>query len=171
MRTRLNRALATVATAATALALSTTNAAAAGPWQPYPEGDLTLVAGSYCDFTVTAHPVAQGVKYRTVESYPDGTPKVQEFTGPLRVLFTNTANGAHTTLNLSGHAIVTYRQDGSMAQYETRGPVGFGFHAGDGFPKGYYRLLGRHVMTFDPDGTRHLVVDQGAEQNICTMLS
>lgn len=111
------------------------------------------------------------MRERVTSTWPDGSPRVVRYAGPLRSTFTNDSTGASTTLNLSGSATAWLRSDGSMERYETHGPVGFGFRAGDDMTRGYYRLVGHHVVTFDADGTRHLEVAQGQQQDICAMLS
>lgn len=149
----------------------TTTSSTAEPWVPYHEDLLTLPAGRYCTFEVTADPVFQHIRSRVLDRYPDGAIREQEFAGPLISLFTNTSTGELRLLNLSGHATAWYYPNGDYQKYETRGPVGFGFRAGDAFPQAYYQLRGHHVITFDADGTRHMAVDQGRDVNLCTVLS
>ena len=89
----------------------------------------------------------------------------------LRGTLTNDETGATYTVNSSGVAVQTLRPDGSLQTYETRGPVGLGFHATDvGLPRGYYIFRGHHVVDSAPDGTRTLTLDQGSEDNVCAHL-
>ena len=141
-------------------------------WQPYPEGELLLPAGRYCDgFDVRSTPVRQDVRSRVVTRWDSGGARDTEYTGPLLVDATNTTTGKTVRLDLSGRAETLQRPDGSLAVYETDGPVGFGWPTGSvGLPQGYYVFRGRHVVRFPVDATRELVVDQGTESDVCAML-
>ncbi len=142
-------------------------------WQPYPEGDLFLPADRYCgSFDVHSTPVRQGVQSRVVSRWDSGGARETEYVGPLIVDATNTSTGKTVRLDLSGRAVTLQRPDGSLATYETDGPVGFGWPTGSvGLAQGYYLFRGRHVVEFPVDGPRRLVVDQGTETDVCTLLA
>ncbi len=165
-----------VASLAVALAfpvLTSASASGATPesWQPYPEGTLTLPAARYCgDFDLRSTPVRQDVKSRVLERYDSGAIRVQEFTGLLLVDVTNLSTGTTARRNLSGHATVTFREDGSIETYEMRGPIGFGWPQQDTYDRGFYVMNGYHVVTFDPSGARSMLVDRGTEENLCTVV-
>jgi len=166
-------ALASLALALAAPVLTSPSAsgATAEAWQPYPEGPLTLPAARYCgDFDLRSTPVRQDVKSRVLERYDSGAVRVQEFTGLLLVEVTNLSTGARVQRNLSGHAILTYREDGSIATYEMRGPIGFGWPQQDAYDRGFYVMNGHHVVGFDASGARTMLVDQGSEENLCDVL-
>jgi hypothetical protein len=160
--------------AASAAILATPTVAVADPpepWQPYIEGPLTLPAERYCgDFDLLSSPVQQDVKSRVLERYASGAPKVVEYTGLLRVEVSNQSTGASVEANLSGHATVTFREDGSIAVYEMRGPVGLGWPQDDTYGRGFYLMNGYHVVGFDPSGARVMLVDRGTETNFCDYL-
>jgi hypothetical protein len=141
-------------------------------WQPYPEDELFLPAGRYCDgFDVRSVPVFQDVRYRVVTRWDSGGARDTEYTGPLLVEATNTSTGETVRLDLSGRAETLQRPDGSLAVYETNGPVGFGWPTGSvGLPQGFYVFRGRHVVEFPVGAPRELVVDQGTETDVCAML-
>ena len=173
MRRPTRVALASLALALSTPVLTTTAAAGATPeaWQPYPEGPLTLPAARYCgDFDLRSTPVRQDVKSRVLERYDSGAIEVQEFTGLLLVDVTNLSSGETVQRNLSGHAIVTYREDGSIDTYEMRGPIGFGWPQQDAYDRGFYVFNGHHVVGFDASGARTMLVDQGREENLCDVL-
>jgi hypothetical protein len=92
---------------------------------------------------------------------------VQEFKGLLLVAVTNQSTGDTVRRNLSGHAVVTFREDGSIATYEMRGPIGFGWAQGDTYARGFYRMNGYHLVAIDPSGTKTVLVDHGTEENLC----
>ncbi len=167
----LRVAVASLAVALT-LPLLASAAAAAETWQPYPEGPLTLPAARYCgSFDLRSTPVQQDVKSRVLERYASGAIRVQEFTGLLIVDVTNLSTGATVQRNLSGHAVVTFREDGSIATYEMRGPIGFGWPQQDAYDRGFYVMNGYHVVTFDASGARSMLVDRGTEQNLCEVVA
>ena len=139
-------------------------------WADYPEGELLLPAARYCgDFDVRSTPVFQDVRSRVTSRWASGGARTSEYTGPLLVDATNTASGATVRLDLSGRAETLQRPDGSLAVYETDGPVGFGWPTGsEGLPQGYYVFRGRHVVEFPVGAPRRLVVDQGTD--VCALL-
>ena len=179
---RTTRIAAGVALAAiTALAPAASSPAAASEdwhpvqesWQEYPEDELFLPADRYCgDFDVTSEPVFQDVQSRVTSRWDSGGARETEYTGPLLVDATNTTTGATVRLDLSGRAETLQRPDGSLAVYETKGPVGFGWPTGSvGLPQGYYVFHGRHVVEFPVGEPRRLVLDQGTETDVCAMLA
>ena len=141
-------------------------------WQPYPEGELFLPAERYCgDFDVRSTPVFSDVRSRVVSRWDSGGARETEYAGPLLVDATNISTGESARLDLSGRAVTLQRPDGSLAVYETRGPVGFGWPTGSvGQPQGYYVFRGRHVVEFPVGAPRRLVVDQGTETDACALL-
>jgi len=141
-------------------------------WQPYPEGELFLPAERYCgDFDVRSTPVFSDVRSRVVSRWDSGGARETEYAGPLLVDATNTSTGESARLDLSGRALTLQRPDGSLAVYETRGPVGFGWPTGSvGLSQGYYVFRGRHVVEFPVGAPRRLVVDQGPETDVCARL-
>ncbi len=171
----MQRFLGTVIVAALSVVLMTgADASAAAPerWQPYSEGPLTLPAERYCgDFDVVSTPVRQHVKSRVLERYDSGAVKVQEFTGLLLVEVANVKTGDTVQRNLSGHAVVTFREDGSIATYEMRGPIGMGWPQEDQYDRGFYVMNGYHVVAFDESGSRSMLVDRGIEENLCDVLA
>ena len=141
-------------------------------WQPYPEGELFLPAARYCgDFDVRSTPVFQDVQYRVTSRWESGGARDTEYTGPLLVDATNTTSGESVRLDLSGRAQTLQRPDGSLATYETHGPVGMGWPTGSvGLPQGYYVLRGRHMVEFPEAAPRRMLVDQGTETDVCALL-
>lgn len=159
---------------AAAVLLATPSLAAAStpePWQPYPEGPLTLPAERYCgDFDLLSTPTQQDVKSRVLERYGSGAPRVMEFLGLLLVDVTNLSTGETVQANLSGHAIVTFREDGSIETYEMEGPIGMGWPQDDEYARGFYLMNGYHLVAFDENGARTMMVDKGTETNFCDLL-
>lgn len=140
------------------------------PWQPETQEPFTVAAGVYCQDAFSYTPDRQDLSSRVLSRYADGAVRTVEFHGLLIGTFTNLRTGATVTTNASGTAVQQLREDGSLETYTTYGPVGLGFHAGDGFPQGYYSLDGVHVVGFAPDGTRTMLVDHGTEVDTCAAL-
>ena len=143
------------------------------PWQPYTEGGLLLPAERYCgDFDLESTPVRQELRSRVLSRWQSGEPREVEYAGPLVVEAVNTTSGESVRLNLSGHAWVVLRPDGSLSRYETSGPVGMGFPTGSiGLAPGFYRFTGRHVVEFPASGPRQMVLDQGTETDVCDLVA
>jgi hypothetical protein len=141
-------------------------------WQPYHQAVLTLPAERYCgDFDLRSAPLRQDIRYRVLSRWDSGAPRTTEYAGPLVTESTNVDTGAAVRLNMSGHAVTLQREDGSLATYESSGPVGMGFPAGSvGLETGFYLFEGYHVVEFPADGPRRLVVDRGTETNICHLV-
>ncbi len=140
-------------------------------WEPVTQEPFSVPAGTYCDFAFSYTPDQQDLRQRVLSRYDDGSVRQRQFRGLLRGTFTHDETGATYTADSSGVAIQTLRPDGSLQTYETRGPVGLGFHAIDlGLPRGYYIFRGHHVVDFAADGTRTLVLDQGTEDDVCAHL-
>ncbi|MGL5910700.1 MAG: hypothetical protein ACRCZP_11905 [Phycicoccus sp.] len=139
-------------------------------WERLVAAPFTSPAGDLCPFELRSEPVFDEVYTRITKTYPDGSPKRQEYSGPLVVRLTNTASGESVQRDLSGRAVATYAPDGSF-EFRIQGPAAVGFRAdrGDSLPTGYYVLRGVHVVSFAADGT--LTVDRGAEENVCRTLS
>lgn len=144
-------------------------AAAPGGWERYPAADFTSAAGDLCAFGFSSTVLFDQVYVRTTRTFADGTPRRQEYVGPLVVRLTNLTTGAAIVRDLSGRAVATYRKDGSYT-FAISGPVAVGFRSGDSLPRGYYVLRGEHVVRFAASGTRTILVDRGREENLCRAL-
>ena len=141
------------------------------PWQPTRTEPFTAPAGKFCDFQLSMAVTYDDERSRVLARYPDGHASRQEFAGPLLVDFVNDATGQRIHRNLSGSGYADLRDDGTFERLTGRGPFGAGFQASDDYPRGQYVLTGVHVIGFDPDGTRHMLVDAGDEENVCQPLS
>ncbi|GAA5146375.1 hypothetical protein GCM10023340_17200 [Nocardioides marinquilinus] len=142
---------------------------APGGWERYPAADFVSPRGDLCDFRLRSQVRFDQVYARTTETFANGDPRTQQFSGPLVVSLQNAATGRRLQRDLSGRAVAHYRRDGSFT-YVISGPVAVGFHRGDGLPRGYYVLHGRHVVRFAADGRRTIVADHGTEENLCRSL-
>lgn len=141
------------------------------PWQPAEAGDFAVAAGRLCTFGFHAHIAQNEEQFRVDARYPDGAPRIQEFRGKLIVQFSNDTNGNSVRWDLSGYGVQELYPDGSEKSFFGIGPFSIGFRATDPYPQGYYRLDGIHLVTIDPDGTRHLTFDGGTEENLCQTIA
>jgi hypothetical protein len=157
----------TAGTAAPTSSAGTTTEA--GGWERSPSTGFESPAGTLCDFALRSETEFDQVYVRTTRTFADGTPRRQEYSGPLVVRLVNESTGASVERDLSGRAVATYRRDGSY-DFAIWGPAAVGFHEGDGLRRGYYVLDGYHVVRFAADGTRTVVVDHGTERNVCRAL-
>ncbi len=176
MTARLFRLTSAVAVALMAIAMFALPAQAGGrtlgpeQWKPYTAQDFTSLAGVYCAFDLRVASVKDDEEVRVDARYPDGSVRVYEFRGTLVSRFTNLATGKSVVRDLSGDGVETLRADGKLESFGGIGPFSIGFHASDPYPQGYYRLDGVHLVTFDADGTRHMTVAFGPEENLCKTL-
>ena len=85
-------ALLALTTAALAAAPATAYADSI-PWQTFRTSPWTDQPGQVCAFGVAATIVKDGEQERILATYPDGSPEVQEFRGPLYVSYTNQSSG------------------------------------------------------------------------------
>ena len=142
------------------------------PWQAYRTAPWTDQPGQVCTFGVAATIVKDGEQERILESYPDGSPEVQEFRGPLFVRYTNESTGKSMVGNLSGYGWFTYEPDGAVDVYAPQ-HVGWTVDVGnDGWPAGQWIFSGRTYLTTSPTGQVSIrLLDNAKASNVCTDLS
>lgn len=160
--------LATGAAASPARAAGTS---APGGWERYVAASFTAPAGTLCPFRLHSQVRFDEEYVRTTATYADGSPRTQEYVGPLVVRVTNRETGRSVRRDLSARAVVRYARDGGY-DFELAGPAAVGFHPGDqGLRPGYWVLRGQHTVHFAADGTRSLTVDEGTEEDLCRTLT
>ncbi|MGI8625988.1 MAG: hypothetical protein ACR2J5_05370 [Geodermatophilaceae bacterium] len=144
------------------------------PWITYREPDFTVAAGQACTFQVDAHVVSDHEAYRVLETYADGTDKVQLFKGLLKIAFTNHDTGETLTKNVNGRALIEYRPDGSFERITIlSGHFTTSIAPGNELAPGVYYVGGKGSrLTLNPDGTKTLVLGKnGSAENLCTALA
>lgn len=157
------------ATAGTATASAAT-ASTAG-WQPYRTAPWTDSPGAVCSFGVAATPVVDQEQFRTLASYPNGDPRLQEFRGPLFVQYTNMSTGATVVRDLSGYGWFHYGSDGSIDAF-IASHIGVTVHVGNaGFPSGEWVISGRSEVTVSSSGTIGVRLIDATAENLCQTLS
>lgn len=138
-------------------------------WQPYRTAPFDST--DVCSFTIHGDIVKDEEEVRTDATYPDGSPKVQEYRGPLVIRFTNTSTGASVVRDVSGYALLHFRQDGGSTWF-FKGGGSLGVHAGNtATPPGSYILQGTFVFTIAADGTREIRPLHASVENLCTTLA
>ena len=138
-------------------------------WEPFQTPSFTVPAGDACSFELHGEVVYDHELTRVLETFPDGSPKVQDFAGALGVVFSNVATGESARRDASGTLRATHDGDGSTT---------FVFHgngiapifAGSPSP-GIYLVSGHHVLVANPDGTREFTRTRGTVENMCQTLS
>ena len=152
-----------------ALIAPAAGAAGENGWQPYRTQPFD--SSDVCSFTVHGDIVKDEEETRIDAAYPDGSAKVQEFRGPLVIRFTNTGTGASVVRDVSGYALIHFRQDGGSTWF-FNGGGSIGVHAGNrATPAGSYIVQGTFVVTFAPDGTRDIHLVHARSENLCTTLA
>ncbi|MGN9810510.1 hypothetical protein ACTMSW_14255 [Micromonospora sp. BQ11] len=162
-----------IATALAAIVLAATvpsaaSASATGGWVPAPQEAFELPAGARCDFAVRVQPIVDEVRKLVLDTYPDGTPRRELYTGDLINRVTNLETGATSTADASGTSLVEYARDGSMTWYVT-GPVLLGFRENAGsLPRGLWIVDGQFVVEFTPTYDKTITMVRGTTHNVCT---
>jgi len=156
-----------IAGAATASAATGTS----GGWQTYRTAPWTDAPGAVCSFGVAATPVVDQEQDRTLASYPNGDPQLQEFRGPLFVRYTNMSTGASVVRDLSGYGWFHYGSDGSIDAF-IASHIGLTVDVGNaGFPAGEWVISGRSEVTVSSSGTIGVRLIDATAENLCQTLS
>jgi hypothetical protein len=146
-------------------------ASSPSPWQRFHEQSFTQPAGDVCPFALRGDVVKDHELFRTLQTYPDGSPREQEFVGPLVVRFTNLSSGASVERNLTGTAYFFFEPDGTIEGHGL-GHLAIGVHAvNTSPPAGEYFLTGSFNFVVRPDGTRDFTVQGGTVENLCETLA
>jgi hypothetical protein len=141
------------------------------PWVPLPSSPFDLPAGVYCDFGVHGDPIVDEVRVKTIEEYPDGSPKRQIATGALDFRMTNAQTGASTTVDAGGSAIFDFFQDGSRT-WHVIGPVLAAFKdGGSNIPRGVWQLNGIYDVHFATSGFKTVTFFLGGRHDVCADLA
>jgi hypothetical protein len=177
---RLNvRRLSTLLTA-TALALGSPLAAPTahaaqqkpGPWSDFRTADFDLAAGTRCPFELSGTVVRDKERIRTLETFPDGSPRVQEVVGPLFVRYTNVDTGKSVVRNLTGTGIFESFADGSSTLSLEGGHFATGLQPTDPGGPAFLVFTGHgYAVHFAADGTRTVTNGHGSVENICETLA
>lgn len=170
------RVVKTLALAAAIVAVTAVPAAAAGPgggggWEPTSTPPFVIPAGDVCAFEVKGDIVRDRERMRTPATYPDGSPKVQDFEGVLVIRYTNTSNRKSVVRDATGSIRVYYLPDGTRVS-QLRGNNALPIKASNvGFPGGDYITHGDFVVIRHPDGSREVPVQLGTMENLCVTLA
>lgn len=143
-------------------------AGAAGTgWVPAPSPSWSFPAGTRCDFPVSTAPVLDEVVRRTLETHPDGSPKLVEYKGDLVVRVTNGDTGATWDADASARAVVEIREDRSQL-WTVQGPILAGFAANGGtLARGLYTVEGAYTLEVSATGYKTLTMLHGTTDALC----
>ena len=150
------------------LAAALAEASRLGGWVPAPQEPFELPAGARCDFAVRVQPVVDEVRKLVLETYPDGSPKREIYTGALISEVKNLETGATSFADASGSALVVHGTDGSMTWYVV-GPVLLGFRENAGsLPRGLWLVDGVFRVEFTPTFEKTITMVRGTTHDVCT---
>src|SRR5690349_5236059 len=103
--------------AAAIVGVSAAPAAASAPggggWEPTSTPPFVIPAGAVCPFEIKGDIVKDRERMRTPATYPDGSPKVEDFEGVLVIRYTNTSNHKSVVRDATGSIRVYYLEDGT----------------------------------------------------------
>lgn len=138
-------------------------------WKPFRTQPFDSVGR--CSFTVHGDIVKDEEEIRTDATFPDGSPRIQGFRGPLVIRFTNTSNGRSAVRDVSGYGRLRVLGDGGSVWFFDGG-ASIGVPIGNtAFPAGSYVVHGRFRLTIRPDGTRDLPHLHAHVENLCDTLA
>lgn len=170
----MRRAVAAAAFAV-ALALGTISPALGekpGPWTPVHTDPFQAPAGTRCPFSMGGEVLRDHERMRTLETYPDGSPKVQQIVGPLVMRFTHLETGESIKRNLTGNGIIEYGTEGSFTLTLRGGHFAAGLAPTDVGGPAFLVFTGSgHSVRFNPDGSRTVTYGHGPVKNICDTLA
>ncbi len=109
-----------------------------------------------------------------METYPDGTDKVQLWKGLPKIAFTNHDTGTTVTKNVNGRSFIEYYPDGTFKSITVlSGHFTTSIAPGNEMPPGVYYVTGKGTrMTLNRDGTKTLVLGKnGSAENLCVVLA
>jgi hypothetical protein len=171
------RVVKTLVLAAAIVAVTAVPAAASasgpggGGWEPTSTPPFVIPAGEVCSFEVKGDIIRDREWMRTPATYPDGSPKVQDFAGVLVIRYTNTSNHRTVIRDATGTIRVYYLPDGTRIS-QLHGHNAVPIRASNvGFPGGDYITHGDFVVIRHPDGNREIPVQLGTMENLCETLA
>jgi hypothetical protein len=160
-----------VAVAGTAMALLIPTAGASGDarWVPFRTQPFTT--SGVCAFTVHGDILKDEEEVRTDATFPDGSPRIQEFRGPLVIRFTNVDNGKSAVRDVSGYGRLRALADGGSVWYFDGGFSVRVFIGNRAYPAGWYILQGKGFVTITADNTRDFHHVRGTIEDLCDTLA
>ena len=150
---------------------ATASASSGGGWEPTSTPPFVIPAGDVCSFEVKGDILKDREWMRTPATYPDGSPKVQDFKGVLVIRYTNTSNNRSVVRDATGTIRVYSLPDGTRIS-QLHGNNALPIRASNvGFPGGDYITHGDFVVIRHPDGNREVPVRLGTMENLCETLA
>ncbi len=163
--------------AAAGLVMVTAVPAAAAPkhdgggWVPTSTPPFVIPAGLVCSFEVKGDIVADHERMRTLATFPDGSPRVQDFEGLLVIRYTNTSTHRTVVRDATGSIRLYLLADGGKI-WQFHGHNAVPVRATNtGFPGGDYIFRGDFVAIDSPDHVREVPVQLGTAENLCETLA
>jgi hypothetical protein len=142
-----------------------------GGWVPTSTPPFVIPAGQVCSFEVKGDIVADHEWMRTPATFPDGSPRVQDFKGVLVIRYTNTSNHRTVVRDATGSIRVYSLPDGTKIQ-QLHGNNALPVRAANtGFPGGDYITHGDFVVIDHPNRVREIPVRLGTMENLCKTLA
>jgi len=139
-------------------------------WVPFPSPPFDLAAGVVCGFGVHGEPTVDEVRVKTIEEYPDGSPKRQLAVGALKIRLTNTDTGASTIADAGGSAVFEFFLDGTR-KWHVIGPVLAAFREGGAnIPRGLWTLNGVYDIFFSATNVKTVTFYRGGVHDLCADL-
>ncbi|MFC4909740.1 hypothetical protein [Actinomadura gamaensis] len=143
------------------------SAAEHGGWRPYRTSPFTDTG--VCAFTVHGDIVRDEEEVRTLQTYPNGKVKLEEFRGPLVIRFTG--NGHSVVREVSGYGWFHHLKDGTR-RARIDGGLSIGVRQGNiGYPAGEYIIHGKFTVVFKADGNQIVHAAHAKIEDLCRTLA
>ncbi|MFI9384559.1 hypothetical protein [Kutzneria sp. NPDC052558] len=152
-----------------AASASAASASDGGGWRPTHTDPFEFPAGALCPFGLKGDILYDREYTRVTASYPDGSPRIEEFTGPLGIRFHNEANGKAIDRDVTGFTRLLHQEDGSRV-FSLWGNSVAPIYPGTGVA-GDYVTHGYFVLVVHADKSREYTVRQGESEDICRTLA
>jgi hypothetical protein len=139
-------------------------------WQPY--RTQPFLDHGVCPFDVRGIAVYDKELFTTLATFPDGSPRRQEYKGPLYIRYTNVATGRSIVRNQSGKAWLDVKPDKTQVWRVYDGHFGAAVKAGtNGYPAGEWLFHGDFTLTFTAAGSIGVKLIHATATNLCRALA
>jgi hypothetical protein len=147
------------------------SATAGSPWTRLEARSFELPAGSRCPFTLRSDVLADDERIRTLQTDPNGDPRLQEVVGLLLVRYTNVESGQSVERNLTGTALVEFPDDGGFVLTLVGGHMAIGLPPTVEGGPAFLVFTGTGLtLDLNADGSRTITYGNGQVENICDTL-
>jgi hypothetical protein len=119
---------------------------------------------------VHADPIVNDVWIKTLDTFPDGSPRLQIATGPLVYRVTDTANGKSYDADAGGSALFRFESDGSQTWLVAGPIIVFSRPGRTNLPVGIWVVDGDYTVDSQA-GHDTIILIHGTEDSVCDRIA